>query len=60
VAALLKEVDAGFKVSLRSRGRVDVGAIAAAGGGGGHHNAAGFTTTGEIDDVVGFLRTHLR
>lgn len=31
------------KVSLRSRGRVDVGTIASALGGGGHHNAAGVT-----------------
>lgn len=60
VAALLKEVDGGFKVSLRSRGRIDVGAIAAAHGGGGHHNAAGFTAAAECDAVVELVRAHLR
>lgn len=42
IACLLREVDAGTKGSLRSRGAVDVGAIASLLGGGGHHNAAGF------------------
>jgi phosphoesterase RecJ-like protein len=60
VAALIKEVDQGFKVSLRSRGGVDVGSIAAANGGGGHHNAAGFTVPGPLSDVVERVRTGLR
>ena len=38
VTALVKETDEGWKVSLRSRGAVDVGAIAVACGGVGHHN----------------------
>ena len=33
----------GLRVSLRSRGAVDVSAIASGFGGGGHFNAAGFT-----------------
>ncbi|MDX1643517.1 MAG: bifunctional oligoribonuclease/PAP phosphatase NrnA [Thermoanaerobaculia bacterium] len=42
--ALLKELaDGGCKVSLRSRGSIDVEAMARAHGGGGHKNAAGFT-----------------
>ena len=42
--ALLKELkDGGVKVSLRSRGEVDVQRIAHRHGGGGHKNAAGFT-----------------
>jgi phosphoesterase RecJ-like protein len=49
---LLKETDAGFKGSLRSRGRLDVGAAAVALGGGGHHNAAGFDHPGPVVDVV--------
>jgi phosphoesterase RecJ-like protein len=60
VAALVKETAAGWKVSLRSRGGVDVGAIAAAEGGGGHHNAAGFSADGEIDGIVAGIRAHLR
>ncbi len=46
VALLIKQVSEGFKGSLRSRGRVDVGAIAVALGGGGHHNASGFNHPG--------------
>jgi bifunctional oligoribonuclease and PAP phosphatase NrnA len=60
VAMLLKEAGQGrVKVSLRSRGRVDVGAIAVAFGGGGHHNAAGFTFTGSIEAAVEAVRGRL-
>ena len=53
VACLLKQVDdAVWKGSLRSRGRVDVAAIAAGFGGGGHHNAAGFTHRGAAEEAV--------
>jgi phosphoesterase RecJ-like protein len=52
-ALLLKEVAPGtIKGSLRSRGAVDVSAVAAAFGGGGHHNAAGFTTAGTPEETV--------
>ena len=60
VAALIKEIDGGWRVSLRSRGAVDVGSIAAFHGGGGHHNAAGFTHSGDLDDVIESIRTRLR
>ena len=60
VAALLKQVEGGFKVSLRSRGAVDVGAIAAAGGGGGHHNAAGFTSHADLTATIDGIRAWLR
>lgn len=57
VACLLKQVDDGvWKGSLRSRGRVDVAAIAAGLGGGGHHNAAGFTFRGSPDDAIGHVK----
>lgn len=60
VACLLRELDGpGIKGSLRSRGRVDVAAIAEQLGGGGHHNAAGFTTQMSVDDVIGFIRARL-
>ena len=60
VACLLKEIQPGMlKGSLRSRGDVDVAAIAATFGGGGHRNAAGFTSnlTAEstIDQIVGLM-----
>lgn len=60
VAALLKETPQGWKVSLRSRGGADVGAIAQTHGGGGHHNAAGFTLAAERDAVVEAIRAGLR
>ncbi len=60
VAVLFKEIEGGHKVSLRSRGRIDVGAIAQSEGGGGHHNAAGFTTSDAPDDVVERIRSRLR
>lgn len=60
VAVLVKEEENGWKVSLRSRGGVDVGALAAACGGGGHHNAAGFSATGDLDAVLARIREHLR
>jgi phosphoesterase RecJ-like protein len=61
VAALIRDrigdADGARKVSLRaSDERVDVSAIARAQGGGGHRQAAGFTTSMELDDLVGFLR----
>jgi phosphoesterase RecJ-like protein len=60
VACLLRDLDEStVKGSLRSRGRVDVAAIAEALGGGGHHNAAGFTTDMDVDDVVAFVRSRL-
>jgi phosphoesterase RecJ-like protein len=38
-----------YRVSLRSKGAIDVGAVAKQYGGGGHKNAAGCTVTGAID-----------
>ena len=60
VACLFKEVgkDA-TKGSLRSRGEVDVGAIAVNLGGGGHHNAAGFTVDKPFGVAVAMLRDQL-
>ena len=51
VAALLSEDERGekVKVSFRSKGTVDVGALAGSLGGGGHHNAAGATIEGGIE-----------
>lgn len=41
-----------FKVSLRSKGAVDVSVIAKCFGGGGHVRAAGFTMVGSSHDVI--------
>lgn len=40
-----------FKVGFRSKGNVDVGALARAMHGGGHHNAAGATVDGDLETV---------
>lgn len=51
VAVVVKEDDAGeLRVSLRSKGAVDVSAVASGLGGGGHRYAAGFTANSR--DVV--------
>jgi phosphoesterase RecJ-like protein len=51
--AFLKEtaVAGDWRVSLRSKGTTDVGAVAKARGGGGHRNAAGCSARGPIDAV---------
>jgi phosphoesterase RecJ-like protein len=38
-----------YRVSMRSKGDIDIGAVAKQFGGGGHKNAAGCTVTGAID-----------
>jgi phosphoesterase RecJ-like protein len=40
-----------YRVSLRSKGDIDVNAIAKACGGGGHKNASGCTLTGALDEL---------
>jgi phosphoesterase RecJ-like protein len=52
VGLLLREEAPGrYRVALRSKGRVDVSAIARRYGGGGHHNAAGATLEGEPERI---------
>jgi nanoRNase/pAp phosphatase (c-di-AMP/oligoRNAs hydrolase) len=60
VTALVKQTAQGWKFSLRSRGRVDVGAIAAALGGGGHHDAAGFDWEGDMEPALDAVRRGVR
>ncbi|WP_228717342.1 DHH family phosphoesterase [Allosaccharopolyspora coralli] len=61
VTAVLKELgEQRWSVSLRSEGRLDVGAAARALGGGGHDKASGFTTEAATSaDVVAALRAAL-
>jgi len=50
--ALLKRQSPGvYRVSMRSKGDVDVRGVAMMWGGGGHTNAAGFTITGSLAEV---------
>ncbi len=51
-AAIIRQIsDEHYKVSLRSRGEVDVEKIARRNGGGGHRNAAGFKAEGPLKDL---------
>lgn len=52
VAALLREVESGrVRMSLRAKGEVNVGRIAASFGGGGHANAAGCMMKGTLSEA---------
>jgi bifunctional oligoribonuclease and PAP phosphatase NrnA len=52
VVAFFKQWEPGVvRVSLRSRGDIDVRAVAAAYGGGGHTNASGCTVHGDLESV---------
>jgi phosphoesterase RecJ-like protein len=63
-AAFLRELPEGaIRISLRSKGRVDVAGIAVKLGGGGHENAAGVTLEGPLpralEQILGELRTRI-
>jgi phosphoesterase RecJ-like protein len=56
VAIFFRQTNAhSFKVGFRSKGNVDVGALARAMNGGGHHNAAGATVDGTLESVQGWV-----
>jgi bifunctional oligoribonuclease and PAP phosphatase NrnA len=61
VACVVKEDDSGqLRVSMRSKGRLDVSLAAIALGGGGHRYAAGFTAdTHDLDTVIHGVREQL-
>lgn len=53
VAAVVKQQrDGRFKVSMRSRGKADLAAVAARFGGGGHRLAAGYTSKAGLEETV--------
>ncbi len=59
-ALLLRQVPGGYKVSMRSRGTMDVSHICALFGGGGHRNAAGCTIEGNLGQVENRLKEALK
>ena len=60
-AVFLRELPEGrIRVSLRSKGRVDVASLAAAMGGGGHENAAGVTLDGPLGRALEKILALLR
>ena len=53
VAILFRELEDGrIKVSLRSKGSLDVHRLAIEFGGGGHRNASGIVMSGELEDAI--------
>jgi phosphoesterase RecJ-like protein len=62
VAAFVREVVSGsqYRVSLRSKGRVDVARVCEQFGGGGHHSASGCTLNCTLDEATEQLLTALR
>lgn len=60
LSLIAKETEAGvWRVSLRSKGSLDVGRLAQELGGGGHDFAAGFTASGDVDSIVASVRARL-
>ena len=51
--------DEDVKLSLRSRGATDVGALAAELGGGGHRLASGFTYQGDAEKAIDEVRARV-
>ena len=61
VGMLLRETGTNqYKVSLRSKGDVDVARVSMAFGGGGHRNAAGFATEGTLEEIKGKVIAAIR
>jgi bifunctional oligoribonuclease and PAP phosphatase NrnA len=57
LAAVAKQLPTGaWSVSLRSRGGVDVGAVATALGGGGHREKAGFVAEAPVEEIIDQIR----
>lgn len=50
--ALCQHSENSYKISMRSRGKVDVSRICASFGGGGHRNASGCMVSGFLEDVI--------
>ena len=55
-----QEADGRFRVSLRSKGAVNVAVVAAAFGGGGHECASGCAVDGPLSAAVELLLAQLR
>lgn len=60
-AAFLRETPEGqFRLSIRSKGKINVASVAEALGGGGHRNASGCTLNGPLTHAVECVLTQLR
>jgi len=52
LAAVFKETEIGFRISLRSTGKIDASLIALKYGGGGHRMAAGFESKKTMEEII--------
>ena len=59
VSGILKETAEGIRVSLRSKGNLDVAAVARYFGGGGHKNAAGVTMEMSLTEAIEAVKKRL-
>jgi phosphoesterase RecJ-like protein len=48
-----------WRVSMRSKGNVDINAVAKAFGGGGHKNASGCSATGRLEDLKALFQQRI-
>jgi len=60
VALFVEREDGSLKMSFRSKGLVDVNAVAGTFGGGGHRNASGATLSGPLEDAQAAVLKALR
>jgi bifunctional oligoribonuclease and PAP phosphatase NrnA len=61
VAAFFRELPGGrYRVSLRSKGKVNVARLAERFGGGGHECASGFSVDGPLTAAIAQVLSHLR
>ena len=60
VAVLFRKVQKGYKISMRSKGNVDVAHICSLFGGGGHRNAAGCTIAGSLENAKNKMKEALK
>ena len=61
VSCVIREApDEGYRVSLRSTGRLDVGELARSFGGGGHWFMAGFVSHAELDELIAGIERAVR
>jgi phosphoesterase RecJ-like protein len=61
-AVFLREVPSrtGYRLSIRSKGKLDIASVAEHFGGGGHRNASGCNIDGSLAEVTSRIISHLR
>ena len=57
LAVVFKEAECGYRISMRSTGRIDAASIASKFGGGGHKMAAGFESDNKIEEIIESIKS---